>query len=74
MGSILWWSGCSGSIPAYSLSAQVKAAVTHVRRLKRNQRQKINPESRDILSHSSSTIASIFSFSSAGGVVCVMPA
>jgi hypothetical protein len=30
---------CSGSTPAYSHSAQVKAAVAHVRRLKRNQRK-----------------------------------
>ena len=30
---------CSGSAPACSPSAQVKAAVAHVRRLKRNQRK-----------------------------------
>jgi hypothetical protein len=30
---------CSGSTPACSPSAQVKAAVAHVRRLKRNQRK-----------------------------------
>jgi hypothetical protein len=30
---------CSGSTPAYSPLAQVKAAVTRVRRLKRNQRK-----------------------------------
>jgi hypothetical protein len=33
-------SGCSGSAPAYSPSAQVKAVAVHVRRLKQNQRKR----------------------------------
>jgi hypothetical protein len=36
-------------VQAYSLSAQVKAAVAHLRRLKQNSERKINPESWGII-------------------------